>query len=701
MGRLGLLIQLALRNLFATKLNWVIGGLILAGTFLLVVGNSLLDSVETAMSKSVTASVAGDIQIYSAKSKDALSLFGDIGGNDPDMTPLEDFGKVRDALMSIDNVKSVVPMGINMALITSGNLIDLTLGDLRDAIRQKQSGKGGPDVDAKIESVKAHIQQQLKVLQGQLENLRALATDAGMEKDAMAALERGLSPAFWAEFEKDPFNALEYLENRIAPLAAEGDLLFMRYIGTDLKAFKDSFERMEVVDGAMVPEGQRGFMFGKYFYEEFLKLKNARRLDMIREARNKRGKLIATDDELKRMVKENTTQNRELLYQLDPLRTIQATKLLQDHLKSTETDLGKLFATFFETDDANFDARHDFFYSQLAPLLQLYRVRIGDTLTITAFTRSGYMQSVNVKVHGTFRLRGLEDSPIGGSMNLVDLMSFRDLFGYVTADRKAELAELKKQSGATEVSRDRAEEELFGGGGTLVAQAAQGTIQDAEQIDGSTAALNRRELSTKVYTQEEIDNGVVLNTAVMLKNPDKAADTLKQIEEVSKQQNLSLKPVYWQEASGFFGQFIGTSKAVLLAFVLIIFIVTLVIINNAMIMAALQRVREIGTMRAIGAQRGFVVSMVLAEITMLGVVFGGLGALLGSALMIFLNVKGIAAPTPELYFFFSGPRLHPTLEPIHLLTAFIIILLVSAISTLYPAIMATRTSPLRAMQTDE
>ena len=48
-------------------------------------------------------------------------------------------------------------------------------------------------------------------------------------------------------------------------------------------------------------------------------------------------------------------------------------------------------------------------------------------------------------------------------------------------------------------------------------------------------------------------------------------------------------------------------------------------------MATLQRVREIGTMRAIGAQRRFVLTMLLVEIAAVGVVFGLAGAVLGGA----------------------------------------------------------------------
>src|SRR5690348_17939846 len=51
--------------------------------------------------------------------------------------------------------------------------------------------------------------------------------------------------------------------------------------------------------------------------------------------------------------------------------------------------ISTLLPKFFATTDANFQERKAFFYAQLAPLLELYRIRIGDTLTIKAFTKSG------------------------------------------------------------------------------------------------------------------------------------------------------------------------------------------------------------------------------------------------------------------------------------------------------------------------
>jgi ABC-type antimicrobial peptide transport system permease subunit len=135
--------------------------------------------------------------------------------------------------------------------------------------------------------------------------------------------------------------------------------------------------------------------------------------------------------------------------------------------------------------------------------------------------------------------------------------------------------------------------------------------------------------------------------------------------------------------------------------VFIIFVVALVIINNAIMMATLQRSREIGTMRAIGAQRGFVLSLVLIETLLLGLSFGVVGTFLGSMLVKWLGHVGIPAGNEFLYFFFSGPRLYVNLGLGSIIGAFIIIFLVTAVSALYPAIIATRVSPIQAMSSED
>jgi len=700
MGHLRILLQIAARNLFASRVNVIVGLIMLMGTFFVLVGNALIDSVDQGMTRSIQNSVAGHVQVYSSKSKEELALFGAFGG-EANIAPITDFEKMRESLLQVPGVEKVVPMGVRGALITSGNIIDSTLARLRNAYKARDEGTGGPDIAAQVAAQRDHVRQMVRVLKADQERVVAMLDEKSVNPDEKAAVEKAASDAFWQDFDAAPYEKLEFLENKVAPLLADGDLLFLLYVGTDLDTFQQAFDRMKVVKGTPVPKGKRGFLVSKFVMEERFKLKTARRLDKIKESRDTKGFRIDTDAELQRFVKENRTQTRELLLQLDRLKSDTLRTRLQAKLQSQEQDLGKLLATFLDTTDALFDDRYAYFYSDIAPLLQLYRINVGDTLTITAFTSSGYVQSVNVPVYGAVEFDGLEKSFVAGSLNLMDLMTFRDLYGFLTPEKKAELEKLKAASGAKEVAREDAEDELFGGGNTVEAEATPGIVELGEDNGSLAQKLQRDDLVQRVYSQQEIDRGMVLNAAVFLKDPAKAREIIDLINTRSEKEGLGLRAVSWQQASGLIGQLVLFARGVLYLALVIFFVIALVVINNAMMMATLQRVREIGTMRAIGAQRGFVLSMVLVETLALGVVFGAMGAGLGSAVVTWLGHVGIPAKNDQLYFFFSGPRLLPSVSAGNVVAAFLSVLAVSAISTLYPAIVATRVSPVKAMGSEE
>ena len=81
--------------------------------------------------------------------------------------------------------------------------------------------------------------------------------------------------------------------------------------------------------------------------------------------------------------------------------------------------------------------------------------------------------------------------------------------------------------------------------------------------------------------------------------------------------------------------------------------------------------------------------------------FGIAGALVGGGFMSWLGRNGIPANNEQLYFFFSGPRLYPALSLGNVITGLLVVMVVSAISTLYPAFIATRVQPVTAMQAAE
>jgi ABC-type lipoprotein release transport system permease subunit len=689
-GEAKILVRIALRNLLAARAKtFIIGGIILVGTVLVVVGSSLLDSVDRGMRSSIQGSLGGHLQVYSARSRDALALYGGMMG-ESELEPLDDFSKVRTLLESVPSVKTVVPMGIDQALVSSGNPFDVALEKLRADARRLEAGERDAELLRRYQARQAHLRRMLALLREEKERARELAD-----------VERAVSAGFWDGFDRDRLGGLEFLENRIAPLSQDGGMTFVRYVGTDLDTFLGAFDRTQVVAGTRVPKGQRGILLGEWYAEEYLKIKTARRLDKLKDARDLQRRRIAKDEELRRWVRENATQTRELLLQLDPVQADEAAARLRRALGSEERELPKLLAALFDVDDARFDRHYRIFYDDLAPLLQLYSIRVGDVITIKAPAKSGYMNSVNVKVYGVVRFKGLEKSAIAGVMSLMDIMTFRDLYGYLTPARAEEIRRMREAVGARTVDRERAEAELFGASPGAETASRAVAIDEGQLLAGLSGGRERVDF-TRVYTQSEIDGGVALNAAVILKDPSRLRAAQREIQAAAKAAGLDLKVVDWQEASGLVGQFVTLSRLILWTAVLIIFAVALVVINNAMVMATLQRVKEIGTMRAIGAQRRFVLAMLLVETVATGLIFGLAGAALGAlAVWGVRAVGGIPAMNDQLYFFFSGPALLPTLGGRSLLASFLIVLVVSVLSGFYPALIAMRVTPVEAMAADD
>jgi len=701
------LLRIALRNLTAAPVRTgILGAIILVGSLIVVVGSSLLDSIDRGMRTSVQGSLGGHAQVYAARSEGALELYGGLRGESL-LEPIEDFAKVKQVLSGVPNVRQVVPMGIDQAMVATGTTFDIAVERLREDVRRLEAGDRSPERLRLYEAHRSHVRRMIGLLGEDLEQARAIADLESREiksrMDEFDALRRAASDEFWRAFERDRYAGLEFLENRVAPVAMENAFTFIRYVGTDVEAFFQAFPLAEVAEGQRIPAGRRGILVGKQFAEEWLKIKNARRLDQIKDLRDRRGKRIAKDEELQRWVRDSRRGIREILLQLDPVSAEEVSGKLRAALGAQETELEPLLVKLFETTDQDFDAKYRIFYDVVAPRIRLYKVNVGDTITVKAPSKSGYFSSVNVKVYGFLQFKGIERSGIAGMMSVMDIMSFRDLYGYLTGEKVEEIRRLKARMGAREVSREDAETELFGAPARAPAEARAEAIDERGLVlGGADRAERASDLLGRVYGQQEIDSGVALNAAILMDDPGALRPTMKAIEAASERAGLGLKVVDWQQAAGTVGLFLTLMRGVLLFAVVIFLGIALVVINNAMVMATLQRVKEIGTMRAIGAQRAFVVVMLLVEIGTIGIVFGLAGAALGGAVVRAIRaLGGIPATTDMLYFVFSGPALLPRLGTASLVGSLVLVVVVAVLSGLYPALIAMKVTPVEAMATED
>ncbi len=684
-----MVLKIAGRNILLHRMRTLFVGLILMmGGFLAIVGNSFVSGVADGMQNSTTQSISGDIQIYSEASKDKLSVFGNMDGSPTDVGHVDSFSKISEALMKNENIESIIPMGTNFATINPGNILDHFLETLRKAFKD-------PSISAaQIESQKRRLRFLIEEIR---RNLDGKFDEIGMlsEKDvaeANANLKIVSSDSFWQGFNAQYEQKIEFLANKIAPLIFDNNMIFFNYVGTDPQLFKEKFKQFEIVKGEMIPQGQRGLLFHDYFYETYVKHRIARRLDQIKKKMKDDKLTIKDSKELQDQIKANVEQSAEIYLQLGPAETDAISEKLRAEMRTDEKDFRILIKNYLDMNDENFLTRYDFFYSDIAPHVLLYRVKVGENLPLSAFTKSGSSTAVNIKVYGTFRFKSFENSPLAGNFSVMDLVSLRELYGFLTEERRAQNKALEAEMGLSDVDQESIED-LFSAG------SVESSVK-AAPVAPVQLSFQKRVMDTS-YTQEELDKGVFLNAAIFLKDSSKVSKVVDQINEQSKKDGLGIQAVSWQEATGFIGQMTFMMKMVLNMSIGIVLMLAGLMITNSLLMAAMNRKQEIGTMRAIGAHAQFIYRLFFYETLIMSVIFGGIGVLLGSLVVILLGKVGIPASGDVATFFFSGPKLYLHLNPSLVVVVILAMILIALFATQYPAWKAMKISPLQAMQKRE
>jgi putative ABC transport system permease protein len=127
---------------------------------------------------------------------------------------------------------------------------------------------------------------------------------------------------------------------------------------------------------------------------------------------------------------------------------------------------------------------------------------------------------------------------------------------------------------------------------------------------------------------------------------------------------------------------------------LMLITVVLVSILNVMIMAVYERVREIGTIAAIGTLPGRILSLFLVEGLFLGISGAVVGVLVGTGIILVLNIFKIAVAFGQS----KALLLAPTIAPWDVFTASLMVIVVSILASAQPAYKASRMEPIEALR---
>jgi putative ABC transport system permease protein len=120
-------------------------------------------------------------------------------------------------------------------------------------------------------------------------------------------------------------------------------------------------------------------------------------------------------------------------------------------------------------------------------------------------------------------------------------------------------------------------------------------------------------------------------------------------------------------------------------------------IVNAMWMSVRERTKEIGTMRAIGAQKSFIVQLFVYESIMLGVLASLVGVFVGALMLFILNALELPITNDGARLFLMANTLKFNVHPGQILTTMVLFGCITGIAALYPALKAARLRPVEAL----
>jgi putative ABC transport system permease protein len=151
----------------------------------------------------------------------------------------------------------------------------------------------------------------------------------------------------------------------------------------------------------------------------------------------------------------------------------------------------------------------------------------------------------------------------------------------------------------------------------------------------------------------------------------------------------------WSELATFYHQVRGLYSGIFGFLGLIITGLVILSAGNAMTMTVMERVREIGTLRALGTGRLRILSMFIAEGLGLGLIGGGLGLALAATLATTLSGAGIVMPPPPT--FTSGIPLQIAVVGSLYWTVLAVMVATVGIAAVLPAARAARLHIIEAL----
>lgn len=188
---------------------------------------------------------------------------------------------------------------------------------------------------------------------------------------------------------------------------------------------------------------------------------------------------------------------------------------------------------------------------------------------------------------------------------------------------------------------------------TLLAVDPDGMLNALDVTVAGLITTGVQELDTRYLrlhlhsAQRLLGTASASNLVVTLDRTSRTDEALDRLRGVLAGHQPPLAVVPWTERAPFYRQVRALYRGIFWFLGSIVFALVVLATSNTLAMTVMERVRELGTLRALGTSIGQVAGLVGLEALWLGLIGGVLGDLLGAALIALLNGLDISmAPPP-------------------------------------------------------
>lgn len=311
-------------------------------------------------------------------------------------------------------------------------------------------------------------------------------------------------------------------------------------------------------------------------------------------------------------------------------------------------------------------------------------VEPGDKLLFTSAGVLTGMKIREVEVAGIFRFK--QSNLQLDMVSLMDISNARALSGMVVGDVEAAEFDDDELFFLGDVDQDSIFDSLFTDLGA-----------EEEMLDDDYWYSLLGETETRDLSNVE-DTGAWQFLLVRLQDERYLKRAEADFAKFFAENDIPAQTRTWRQGAGALVEMSYGIKNIFNGVVLVIAVVAIIIIMNTLVIAITERMAEIGTMRAIGAQKGFVRRMVLIETLLLSGISGAVGIILGGIVLLILNIVGLEASNAFYEIIYGGPVLRPELSLSAVIMSLVVVVVVGLVSSTYPTSIVMKTSPLRAME---